>query len=385
MPELLDEPPESQLVRLGLAELAPALVPRRALSALTRLLIRRIERDPAGLGYRGVAGRIELRRRVGAMMLDRGADVTADEILITNGGQEALWLALSTVSRPGDCLVAEAPCYPGVLAAAKALGLRIAEIPSSRAGGIDPAQLLRAVQRHRPAAIYLMPNVANPTGSVYPEEVKRAVWSVVESTAVPLIEDDSARDLEFEGRSLRAIKAFDQSGLVLFLGSVSKSVAPSLRVGWLAPGRFAARVKELKAAVSLGTSDLGQLVLAEFHQRGQYRRHLVRARAELAGTARSMVDLVRNTFPEPVEVQVPSGGAFVWVGLPEGLDAGAVRLRALREGISLLPGSIFSPSGRFRSYLRIGSGGRWDPAIAAATREVGRLARLLARRNGSNR
>jgi DNA-binding transcriptional MocR family regulator len=170
------------------------------------------------------------------------------------------------------------------------------------------------------------------------------------------------------------LRAFDHDGRVLLCGSVSKTIAPGYRVGWVAPGRYGETIERLKFAQSLANPTLPQMAIAEFLASGGYDRHLRRLRALLAGQIERYRDAIAAAFPDGTRISAPRGGFVLWVEMPAGIDALAVQARALDHGIAVAPGPIFSPRNRFTSFVRISCGLPMSPRVEAAIRRVGDIA-----------
>jgi DNA-binding transcriptional MocR family regulator len=375
MPELLAEGDRvGRVLRLGVASLQGSLLPQELLAQLTRKILRtgglRI------LEYTDPMGLPSLRRRIAALMMDRGVAGVADDVIVTSGCQEALWIALHSVCRPGDAIAMESPCYPGVIKAMQLMGLKAVEIPTTPVG-LDLKALEHALRKHKLAACYVMPNCANPTGLVYAEETKQQLCALAARHGLPIIEDGANGDLYYAGSPLSALKHYDQSGLVLFCSSFSKSVAPAFRVGWIAPGRFAKRALELKYAISMGTPTLQQLVIDRFISEGHYKRGLATARRVLAATMGQLLRCIDEGFPAGATYHRPYGGMCAWIALPAGVDSERLRRLALERGVSIASGRMFSPSSAYADHIRLGWGGAWTAQVEAATRAVGSIARSV--------
>jgi DNA-binding transcriptional MocR family regulator len=377
MPELLAEGDRvGRVLRLGVASCDSSLLPHVLLAQLTRKILRTV--GPRIFEYADPIGLPSLRRRIAALMMDRGVVAAADDVIVTSGCQEALWIALHSVCRPGDAIAIESPCYPGVIKAMQLMGLKAVEIPTTFAG-LDLQALEHALRRHKLAACYVMPNCANPTGLVYAEETKQRLCELAARHELPIIEDGANGDLHYAASSLSALKHYDQSDLVLFCSSFSKTVAPAFRTGWIAPGRFAKRAMELKYAISMGTPTLQQLVIDRFISEGHYKRGLATARRVLAATMGQLLRCVDEGFPAGATCHRPYGGMCAWIALPAGVDSERLRRLALERGVSIASGRMFSPSGAYADHIRLGWGGAWTERVETAARAVGSIAKALAR------
>jgi DNA-binding transcriptional MocR family regulator len=191
---------------------------------------------------------------------------------------------------------------------------------------------------------------------------------------VAVIEDDIYGDLVLHGPRRCTAKSFDRHGLVLLCSSFSKVLSPGYRVGWVAGGRFHDEINRLKFVTSVASASLPQLVVAEFLESGGYDRHVKRLRVSLAEQLERVRHAVARYFPDGTRVSRPAGGHMLWVELPARTDGVQVFRDALAHGISVLPGTIFSASRRYRNYLRLSCGQVWSEEHERALVTLGRLA-----------
>jgi DNA-binding transcriptional MocR family regulator len=343
--------------------------------AVNRCLARATRRSGTEMAnYLFPPGSARLRGEVARLSLRAGLSASPDDFVMTTGAAEAVQLALRAVTRPGDVVLTESPTYYGALQAMEALGLRVLEVPTHPATGLVLAKVEEALRRHTVACCYAMPNFNNPLGSLMPDENKHALVSVLARRGVPLVEDDVAGDLYFSDERPRAAKSFDQKGLVLLCSSVSKTLAPGYRAGWIAPGRFRERVLELQWATTVAPSSPAQLGMAEYLASEAHGRHLRRLRAVLRANEGRMTRAVAESFPRGTAVSRPKGGLALWVELPPGTDAFKVYRAALAAGVAVMPGVIFSARQHFRRHLRLCYGVPWTPQVERAIHRVGELA-----------
>jgi len=355
----------------GAGCVSPELLPNRRLNLIMRRIIAAQPLHSAR--YHMPPGLEALRRQIARRSPDLGCRFAPSDITITSGAQEAIQIALHAVARPGQAIAVESPTYFGALDAAASMGLRILEIPTDPRFGMDLDELSRAIRRHRVKAVFAMPNCHNPLGTIASDAAKKALVELTARYHVPLIEDDIYGDLPLRGPRPRTAKSFDRAGLVILCSSYSKVLSPGLRVGWMAAGRFRRQVDRIKLMMNLATPSLSQLVVAEFLATGSYDRHLVRLRARLLDQMERVRQAVGRYFPDGTRVSRPAGGHMLWVELPRRTDAVAVFHDALAQHISVLPGPIFSPSRRYRNYLRINCGHVWSEAHERGLVTLGRL------------
>jgi DNA-binding transcriptional MocR family regulator len=282
------------------------------------------------------------------------------------------------VASRGDTVAVESPTYYGVLLALEALGLRVLEVPCHPDSGIDLDALEGRLEHHRVAAVLAVPSFSNPLGSLMPDLAKQRLVRMLSLRAIPLIEDDVYGDLAFGPARPKPAKAFDEDGTVMYCGSFSKTVAPGLRVGFVAPGRWRERVEVLKFATSSATSTLSQHALVHFLEEGNYDRHLRTLRARLEQNVARVAGAVAASFPAGTRVSRPRGGCFLWVELPSNVDALALHARAHDAGVAIAPGHIFSAAHVHANCIRLSCGEAYSDRIEGAVRLVGRLATRLA-------
>jgi DNA-binding transcriptional MocR family regulator len=370
--EVLESIRQPAVVPLGSAFPSPLLFPLKALHASLNRSLRRL--DP----WRTVAdlspGNPELRRLIALRYALAGIQVDAEDIVITDGAMEALNLCLQAVTRPGDSVLIESPTFYVALQALERLHLRAIELPTDPVSGVDLDALAAALQRHRPAACWLMPSFQNPLGATMPEERKRALVRLLAEHGVPLIEDDVYGELHYSAARQRPAKAFDTAGEVLHCSSFSKCLAPGYRIGWALPGRHLARVQRLKLGTTLSAAVPSQLALADYLGSGHYERHLRTLRKTLQIERDAMSNAVREFFPEGTRVSRPEGGYFLWVELPQGIDTRRLQQQAIAEQISIAPGALFSARDAFASCLRLNYGHPDDRRVNRALRRLGQLA-----------
>ncbi|MGF6527912.1 aminotransferase-like domain-containing protein [Variovorax sp. PvP013] len=359
------------VVPFGSAFPSPALFSldrlRRALVSSTRRL------EPWDMVDDLPPGNLQLKREITKRYVRLGMAVATDEIVLTHGAMEALNLCLNAVARPGDTVVVESPTFYVALQALQRLGLRAIEVPTHVREGIDLGRLGQVIELYRPKACWLMTTFQNPLGSLMPDAKKRDLVDLLARHDLPLIEDDVYAEL-YEGQvAPQPAKAYDRRGLVMHCSSFSKCLAPGYRVGWAVPGRLVREVERLKLMTSLSGSIPVQAALAEYLQEGGYDHHLRTLRRALQTQRESLFDAVIRNFPDGTRVARPAGGYFVWVTLPDAVDAMALHRAALAQRISLAPGPMFSARAEFQHHVRLTCGQPWDASLERAIRTLARL------------
>jgi DNA-binding transcriptional MocR family regulator len=373
--EVLESTMKRDVVPFGSAFPSPLLFPMARLARMMSSSVQSL--DPWASVDDLTPGNARLRRQLALRYLIDGLHVPADDIVVTNGALEALNLCLMAVTRPGDSVLIESPAFYGSLQAIERQGLEAIAVPTHPREGMDLAAAERALERHRPKACWLMTNFQNPLGSLMPDEKKRDLVKLLARYQVPLIEDDVYGELYFGAKRPSPAKAFDTEGLVMHCSSFSKSLAPGYRVGWVAAGRFTRQVARHKLTSTLTTCAPAQGALALYLEKGGYDRHLRILRHKLAAQQALFIDALGQHFPAGTRVTRPKGGYFLWVELPDGVDALAVHAAALKRGISVAPGPIFSPQPGFENCLRLNYGHLWDARAEAALATLGKIVAKL--------
>ncbi len=320
-------------------------------------------------------GNESLRRQIAQRYRLSGAEVSADEIVITSGALEGLNLALQVVTQPNDIVLIESPAFYGCLQAIESLGRRALEVPTHPRSGIEVDELEKLIDRHDVRACWLMTTLQNPLGATMSDSSRQRLVRLLSSRDIALIEDNVYAELYFGKTRSRSAKVYDRKGLVLDCGSFSKSLAPGYRVGWVAAGRFATSLWRRKIMSSLATMIPAQAAIARYLNRGAYERHLRNLRRELARRQRLFIAALERHLPPDTRWTQPDGGYLLWVELPPRVDAIELHRAALDRGISIAPGPIFSAHHEFRHALRLNYGHLMTPRIDAALETLGMLIR----------
>ncbi|MBF8732898.1 MULTISPECIES: GntR family transcriptional regulator MpaR [Pseudomonas] len=370
---ILDSIKDPHTVPFGSAFPSPELFPLQRLSRSLASASRAM--DPRMVVTDLSPGNPQLRRQIALRYMVGGLMLPMEELLITNGALEALNLCLQAVTEPGDLVAIEAPAFYACLQVLERLKLKAVEIPVHPREGMDLGVLAQTLEKHPVKAVWCMTNFQNPVGASMPEAKKQELVELLRRHQVPLIEDDVYAELYYAQQAPKPAKAFDTEGLVMHCGSFAKSLAPGYRIGWVAAGRFAQKIERLKLMTSLCASMPAQAAIADYLQHGGYDRHLRKLRYALEGQQLSMLAAIARHFPAQTRVSHPSGGYFLWLELPEQMDALKLFHMALAQGISIAPGPIFSPTRRFGNCIRLNYGSPWNEGAEQAMETLGRIVR----------
>jgi DNA-binding transcriptional MocR family regulator len=253
------------------------------------------------------------------------------------------------------------------------MGLKVLEIPSSPGEGMNLDVLSYAIKHTPVHACIVIANFNNPLGSLMPEGKKRELVALLAKHEIPLIEDDVYGDLFYGPARPTSTKAYDEKGLVLYCSSFSKTLAPGYRIGWIVPGRFQQKVEDLKALLNISTATPTQLAIAEFLANGGYDHHLRKVRRIYARQIAQVREAIFRYFPKGTRVSRPEGGFVLWVEMPEGFDSLRFHEEALREGISIAPGTVFTTGDKFGNCIRVNTA-FWSERIEQALETLGGIA-----------
>jgi DNA-binding transcriptional MocR family regulator len=372
--KILEAMRDPELLPFGCATIDPSYLPIAALNRIVTQVTR--EMTTVGARYEGAPGLLTLRRQIARRAVDAGVAISEHDLCTTIGATEGLSLALRAVARPGDVIAVESPAYFGVLQAIEGLGMRALEIPANPRSGLDVNALEETLRSQPVRAVVCAPTVANPLGSIMPDEDREKLVRITKRYDVPVIEDDVYGELVFDGsrpRPLRGWAAPSHDSHVLLVSSVSKTLAPGYRVGWIAGGRWHDQIVRLKYGATLACPTLPGMAVAEFLASGGYDRHLRRLRTTLAGNVERYREAIATQFPEGTRVSAPRGGFVLWVELPAGVDALTLHEQALRRRIVLAPGPLFSARQRFTNFIRISAGMPWCERVEDGLRTLAKL------------
>lgn len=361
------------LLPLGIANPSMASPATKTLHRAMKRIMARAE--TRSLGYAPAYGEPGLCRQIAYRYLNQGGSVDPNEVLITNGGQEALTLALKSVAQPGDVIAVESPSYYGLLELIESLDMLALEIETCPIEGVMLKRLDKALRTHRIAACMFSSAINNPLGCLSSDEYRQQLVALLEKYRVPLIEDDVYGELHFDGPRPKPAQFFSRKGQVLTVGSFSKTVAPGYRIGWLLPGKYGEQARKFKRAMSCSSGLLQQLTLAEFMAAHDYDRHLNRLRPILKQNAERMAACVEQHFPADTGISRPRGGGVLWLEIAGRIDSGALFDAAMERCISIVPGNIFSAGSRYNNFIRLSYGHPWSEEIEDGIATLGRLVR----------
>lgn len=323
------------------------------------------------LQYSITEGDPDLRAHLSGLTTARGLDADAAATLVTTGSQQALDLVASALLDPGDVVVVERPCYLAALQLFSLLGLRVVTAATDDEG-LDPEAVRAVLRAHAGTVIYTVATFQNPTGVSLSPERRRALAEVAREEGAWIIEDDPYGELRYYGEPVAPVAA-DDPERVVYVSSLSKVVAPGLRIGWVvAPPPLRRAMVNAKQARDLHTSTIDQRAAFEYLDTGALEPHLERIRAAYRIRLDTMLAGLERVLPDGGGWTTPEGGMFVWVTLPEGTDTGDLLAAAVREGVAYVPGAPFYAEDPVANCARVSFSTLSPPAIDEALDRLGR-------------
>ncbi len=359
------------ITKFSLSVPAPEILP---LARLNKSMIQALRELPSnGTSYEDLQGNEVLRRQIARTSYNWDGALKQDDIITTSGCMNAIAYSLMAITKPGDTIACESPVYFGVLRFAQSIGLKILELPTHPDTGVDPDDVAKAIKKHNIKACFFVTNFSNPTGYCMPEENKKALVKLLAREGVPLIEDDLYGDVYFGDKRPKSCKSYDEEGNVLWCSSISKTLAPGYRVGWVAAGKYAERVKSLKLYHSITTATAQQAAIGHFLATGRYEHHLRKLRTTLNSNCLQFTRAIGEYFPAEIKLTAPKGGFILWVELPGKIDTYDLYHEAMQHKISIAPGSMFTLQERYENCFRLSYGMQWTPEVERALKMLGTI------------
>jgi len=302
-----------------------------------------------------------LKRELIDLFRGEGMNVRPEQLLITDGCQQAIDLVCKAFLRPGDAVALENPGYPGAIAILAGARIRILSVPvqadAARTGhaGLDVDALETVLLQNRVKFLLITPDFHNPTGTVLPVSERRRLLELAGHYQVPVIEDAIYARLRLRGNGVPSLKALDTLGNVIQIDSFSKTAFPGLRVGWCIGAESAIeRLRLLKQTTDLHTDQLSQAAMAEFMRRGYFTRHVEKMKKVYRSRLEAMEAALQKHMPDGTSWTHTEGGMSLWVTLPAGFDAGELLIHARERGVLFLPGRYFYSQHPQPNTLRLG-------------------------------
>ncbi len=337
------------IINLSAAVPDPALLPTKAIARFVKKHAHQIDSYAHPQGARPL--REALSKRLSSLW--PVTSIGADDIVITNGALEAIYITLKTLLSPGDVIAIENPTYYMYFKIIKSLGLEVVQVDSHPETGLCPDALERALARSKIKLLLCQPNFSNPTGALMSDETRLRICELAKKFNFTLVQDDINGALAYDGRKHKAF--FDQApGVdVIYISSFSKTFSPGVRLGYLVGPNHTEKFKQTKSLLTVAAELPFQLAMADYLNKGSPDRFLAKIRPVLAARFLDYKQFIANHFPTGTAHTCPQGGFVSWLELPPQYDSRKIFKRALEENISISPGTIFSADQSFTNFIRL--------------------------------
>ncbi|MGL5439021.1 MAG: PLP-dependent aminotransferase family protein [Filifactoraceae bacterium] len=350
---------------------APELFPVEAFIEAAKLALQ--EDGKAALQYSTTEGYEPLRKYIANRMnVKLKTNVTAEDILITNGSQQGLDFSGKILLDKDDVVLCESPSYLGAINAFKSYDCKFIEVPTDENGMIMDE--LEKIMKTTPNVkmIYVIPDFQNPTGRTWPLERRKKFMEIVNQYNALVVEDNPYGELRFEGENIPSLKSMDTKGNVALLGTFSKTFAPGLRIGWVAASpEVLNKYNVIKQGADLQAATLAQRELAKFLELNDLDKHVETIIGVYKNRRDLMLDSIKKYFPECVKVTYPDGGLFMWATLPEHLDAAEIMKDCLAQNVAYVPGGSFYPNGGIKNNFRLNYSNMPEDKIVEGIKRLG--------------
>jgi 2-aminoadipate transaminase len=371
---------------------APEVFPVREFQEACNKVL--MEQGAQALQYSTTEGYRPLREMIARHNARYSVEVSADNILITSGSQQALDFIGRLFINRGDYIVVESPTYLGALQAWNAYGAQYITVPTDEHGMV--VDELEKALRVGPKFIYVLPNFQNPSGVTLSVERRKRLVELADRYGVPIIEDDPYGQLRYEGEHLPPVVALDSefrgrnggqyTGNVIYLSTFSKLLAPGLRLAWvIAPPEVIRRLVMAKQAADLHTASFNQYVAYEVAKGGFLDEHVKVIRATYKERRDVMLEMMEEVFPSEVRWTRPQGGMFLWGILPPGMDAAEVLKVAIERKVAFVPGAPFHATGGGENTMRLNFSYSSPETIRQGITRLGATLKEMIHQNGHTR
>ena len=330
---------------------APELFPVKEIAASADAVLKKY--GATALQYSVTEGIMPLREKIAKMLGPDKKQLTVENVIITHGSQQALDLLSKVFIDNGSPVITENPSYLGALQSFQLFQAKVLAVPSD-GSGINTSLLRDRLKKEKPRFVYLMPNFQNPTGLSYSLERRKELAALAREYDVIIVEDDPYGALRFEGERMPSIFSLTKGGNVVYLSTFSKTIAPGLRVAYVAGD--ADLLKKLviaKQGTDLQTNTFGQYIVNEYLESGHYQKHIDMVTQTYRERRDVMLAALERLFPKSVSWNKPSGGMFFWVRLPDGADAGVILNKCIEHNVAFVPGVEFYPDGSGKNTMRL--------------------------------
>ena len=325
----------------------------------------------SGTNYEPVQGSEKLRREIAKWSIVMEGKITEDDLVITSGAMNGVYNCLMAVTKPGDCVAVESPVYFGILQAIQLLGLKAVEIPTHPITGVDLDALKKVLSKL--SACCFVVNYNNPLGFQMPDDNKKELVKMLTEHNVPLVEDDVYGNIYFGAGRPKPCKFYDEAGIVMWVGSVSKTLAPGYRVGWVAPGKFKEKIIRQKLVQTVSSPSLFSDVIADFLEHGRYDHHLRMFRKKLYANYLQIQKSVTQYFPDNTKISEPKGGFMLWLELDKRICTEDLYDEAVSQKVNFAPGRMFSQYNQYQNCMRLNYALEWTDRVESDLEKLGKM------------
>jgi len=338
-----------------------------------------LENGSESLEYGTHKGYKPLRQTIAKRLRLHSIAVSEEEILITNGAQQAIDLIIRMFASPDRKVAVEAPTYANILPIIQFNGVKTQEIPM-REDGMDLDYLEKVMGKEELSFIYTIPNFQNPTGITTSHQHRERLLNICLNHEVPLVEDGFEEDMKYYGKVPLPIKSIDERNIVIYLGTFSKALFPGLRIGWItADKRCIDRITAIKRFSDLSSGNLVQMVLHEFLKKGYYDLQIRRLHRIFRKRMQVALKTMEECFPRTVSWTRPSGGYTIWVKIPKKLTEIELHEFMSEYSVIVSPGSYYFPKKRSSGYFRISIAKSNEEEIKKGVARLGKALNSLSR------
>jgi len=352
---------------------APELFPIKKMEEVTKFVLETM--GEAALQYSPTEGYDPLRDHIAQRMKPIGINSVRDDILITSGSQQGLDFSGKIFLNPGDVVLCESPSYLGAINAFKAYEGTFREIETDEHGMVMEDLEKALIEAKNVKMIYVIPDFQNPSGRTWSLERRKGLIELANKYNKPVIEDNPYGDLIFEGEKLPSLKSMDTKGLVIFLGTFSKTFCPGLRIGWIcASPEILNKFIMVKQGSDLQCNSMSQREISVFMDKYDLDKHVEKIKDVYRRRRDLMMDSMKKYFPEDITWTHPTGGLFTWVVVPEYIDTKELMEKSLKtKKVAFVPGASFFPNGGVNNTMRVNFSTMPDDLIVEGIKRLGEL------------
>ena len=354
---------------------APELFPVEEIKAATNAVLD--EQGTVALQYGQTEGWAPLRRQIAERLAKKNNIHTdPDNVILSAGSQQALDFVAKLFLDPGDVVLLESPSYLGAINAFNGYQPNYVELPTDDEGIImeELDRILATTERVK--LIYVVPDFQTPSGRTWPLERRKQFLEIINKYGVPAIEDNPYGDLRFKGEFQPALKSMDTEGLIIYMGTFSKILAPGYRLGWtVADSRIIEKLNLITQGAVLQTATISAMVVSKYLEMFDIDEHVEKIRAVYKHRCELMINTMRETFPPEAKFTDPDGGLFTWVELPEYINTRELAAKALEKNVAFVPGDGFYPSGETKCCFRMNYSNQPDDRIVEGVKRLAEVIR----------